>query len=554
MGVKYFFSFIKNRYPNCVVPHNLEKYGKVDNLMIDLNGIFHTCSQRVYGEGGGINYYMTYKPKIPSLKQQLETYNRIWDTIVKITELCVPTKRLLLCIDGVAPFSKQTQQRQRRFRSVKEKVAGEWDSNVITPGTQFMDNLSKFIDYKIHESMMTRENWKNLEIIFSSEKVPQEGEHKIIKWVREQSDLGESYCLHGMDADLVMLGLTSGKKRFTILRQNHRNPDEHFVIDIDLLSDNLKSTIKIEGLDKETLIRDFVFMLFSVGNDFLPHLPAIEILEGGIEVLFETYRLNFIKYGCLTHSVEGKFILRKESFKGFLETLGEYEEDILNNKCNKYVGYEDSILEECKTVKDGKYVVDFEKYKSIYYSKHFPKVKLEEVCKKYIEGLQWVLNYYTTGITSWKWHFPYYYTVFSSDLSKYIDNYTHITYPPTEPLSPFEQLLCVLPPFSANILPPPLNTLLTEKSPIKEFYPSHFEVDLEGKRNDWEGIAILPFIDLTVIQKYYRKYVKDVDVKYLRRNIINSGLIYKYSKESPYKEHKSYYGLVLNKIVTNNFF
>jgi 5'-3' exonuclease len=79
-------------------------------------------------------------------------------------------------------------------------------------------------------------------------------------------------------------------------------------------------------------------------------------------------------------------------------------------------------------------------------------------------------------------------------------------------------------------------------------------VDLEGKRNDWEGIAILPFIDLTVIQKYYRKYVKDVDVKYLRRNIINSGLIYKYSKESPYKEHKSYYGLVLNKIVTNNFF
>lgn len=32
-------------------------------------------------------------------------------------------------------------------------------------------------------------------------------------------------------------------------------------------------------------------------------------------------------------------------------------------------------------------------------------------------------------------------------------------------------------------------------SPIVDFYPTDFRVDQEGKRNDWEGIVIVPFID-----------------------------------------------------------
>ena len=33
------------------------------------------------------------------------------------------------------------------------------------------------------------------------------------------------------------------------------------------------------------------------------------------------------------------------------------------------------------------------------------------------------------------------------------------------------------------------------RSPIIDFYPTDFRVDQEGKRNDWEGVVLVPFIN-----------------------------------------------------------
>lgn len=553
MGVKYFFSFIKDRFPESITPIN-SPMENIDNLMIDLNGIFHTCAQSVYSTSE-VQYYLTYQPRLPTLKQQFDTFEKIWKMITNIFSLAPPRKRLILCIDGVAPFAKQTQQRQRRFKAVKDKIKGEWDSNCITPGTVFMDHLSKFIDFKIRVQL-SEGRWRGLEIIFSNEKCPQEGEHKIIKWVR-QNHSQESYCLHGMDADLVMLGLSTEKEKFHILRQNHLNPNQHYDIDLDKLRIGLTKMFMFNSpqLDEKRIIRDFVFMLFTVGNDFLPHLPAIEILERGIDILAEVYRINSEKYSYLTEIVDEKAIFRKESFSKFLELLGQYEQDILNKKANHFVGYIDPILEECKQCKNTPsdqtpdiYTVDFERYKTLYYKNKLGGRSVREICFQYIEGLQWVLNYYTTGITSWKWYYPHYYTVFSSDLSKFVLEYQTIQYTPSTPLTPFEQLLCVLPPFSSSILPSPLNTLLEEKSPLKKYYPEGFDIDLEGKRNDWEGIAILPFIDLKLIQTHYQKLICRVPARCQKRNIVGKTFIYRWVDDNELTIYKSWYGNLNTKV------
>lgn len=65
-----------------------------------------------------------------------------------------------------------------------------------------------------------------------------------------------------------------------------------------------------------------------------------------------------------------------------------------------------------------------------------------------------------------------------------------------KPFMPFEQLLSVLPAASKELLPTVYHRLMMDpSSKIIDYYPVNFETDLNGKKQEWEALVLIPFID-----------------------------------------------------------
>ena len=66
----------------------------------------------------------------------------------------------------------------------KDDTGFKFDSNVITPGTEFMHRLSISLKSYILERGNSDPTWTNLSVVFSDAFVPGEGEHKILDFIR----------------------------------------------------------------------------------------------------------------------------------------------------------------------------------------------------------------------------------------------------------------------------------------------------------------------------------------------------------------------------------
>ena len=91
------------------------------------------------------------------------------------------------------------------------------------------------------------------------------------------------------------------------------------------------------GFDLERLIDDFVLMCFFVGNDFLPHLPSLEIREGAIDTIFNLYKTIFPELGgWLTKDCN----LNLNGVRLMMKELGALEDETLRKRRSKEATYE----------------------------------------------------------------------------------------------------------------------------------------------------------------------------------------------------------------------
>ncbi len=571
MGVYGFFPWFKSNFTenikeinknNTIQSFNIE----IDNFILDLNGIFHPIAQEVYKYGSSnagkrlLKVDNNKSNTVANKKQQM--FEKLCEEINDLLYTVKPKKRFILCIDGTAPQAKQTQQRKRRFKSSIENNTGKYfDSNCLTPGTKFMDHLSKYIDWYIKKKMNEDDNWKNVEVILSNEKVPGEGEQKGINYIRNLDKKNESYCIHGLDADLIMLSLATKLDNIFILRndQYNRNND-FFLLDIGKSKNELIEKLFLPSIknSEENLINDFVLICFLIGNDFLPNIPCLDVWNNGIDIIIEIYKNVCSEKGNLTIvDNEGNVIIQKNSMKGFFKELSNLEKDILEDKLNSGIPYfKDELIEQSSTRDDkGKIKIDFDLYKSMYYSAKFDKgSKIKDISHSYIEGIQWVISYYTKGVPNWKWYYPYHYAPFSSSIYENLDNYIQPIYEKTEPNSPYMQLLCVLPSKSSELIPYPLCDLLTsEESVIRHYYPEEFKIDISGKRRDYEGVAILPFIDTDFMNFVYNEHVSKINDSEKSRNILGRSFSYTFSHKNREMDIDSFYGKIKNSKVRHRF-
>ena len=404
MGVPAFFRWISKKYPSLIVdcveekprnangervpvdireanPNNVE----FDNLYLDMNGIIHPCCHP--------------EDKAPP-KDEDEMMERIFEAIDRMMAIVRPRRVLYMAIDGPAPRAKMNQQRSRRFRASKEswekkeeiaKVRAQlaekgihipekqkeahFDSNCITPGTEFMDRLAVCLRYYIHDRVDKDPGWAKIQVILSDAQCPGEGEHKIMDYIRRQRgqpdhDPNTHHCLCGADADLIMLGLATHEPHFTIIREEFKmnkprpcelcgqvghevkecegappDPDAETVemsevnfifVRLNVLRECLEREMKDNNLpfpwDLERAIDDWVFMCFFVGNDFLPHLPSLEIREGAIDRLIRIYQ-NVIRDTKGWLSDNGYANLHR--VQSIMKSLGEMEDEIFKKRAER---------------------------------------------------------------------------------------------------------------------------------------------------------------------------------------------------------------------------
>jgi 5'-3' exonuclease len=410
MGIPSYFFQLMKRHKQIVSSLTSEK---VDNLYLDSNSII---------------YDVVHSITDPLSKHEFEEeiISRVCLKILSYLQRLCPS-RVFIAFDGVPPMAKMKQQRERRYKGwltsqwLNEKKP--WDTVQITPGTAFMKRL----DQKLVEFFEPyRSNYAEFHLSTSSE--AGEGEHKLFSFIRDHPDkhISQHTMIYGLDSDLIILSLNHlyTCQRITLLREapafNLKEKDEKELttLDINQLSDCIT---EIMGKDR---LQDYIFMTLLLGNDFMPHFPALNLRTTGMDTLLNTYvecmqdkpmMLGTVQWDNVRHFITA--LSRKEHRLFMKEQATRNNRNVDNTTLEKRVNNMPMLKREkeyiiCPTKPE---------WQSRYYAQLFASgVNIGEVCTNYVQMLEWNIRYYTTGCCNWTLYYHYAYPPLLEDLAIYI--------------------------------------------------------------------------------------------------------------------------------------
>lgn len=531
MGVPGLFLWLNKKYDSFIL--NLDDSIKFKWLCLDANCLLHPKCYEVLNENKDFK----------SLKELEEKMiNRCIEYISELVRKTDPSEGVYIAVDGVAPMGKIKQQRQRRFKSLlddkmrdsikrkyNKEIEKKWSNSALTPGTEFMSRItSKII------------GWCRVQkrrIIFSSAHSEGEGEHKILNFIRERGrdNLGGNYLVYGLDADLIYLSMASQRGDIYLLRENNKMGGDSSilnVIDIESMKRGIIREMDSNLNDRER-INDFIFLGYFLGNDFLPHFVSLDIYNNGMDILLEKYKECNMELKESIVMLEEGVRINKRMLVRLLEKLVEIEESLIKSNINKrgkrlksVEGYEREMeriekllfrIDDPIMLCEGDYSEYSERYYR-YYIKDYDETTRLKVCYEYIKGLVWNTEYYFVDCCSWEYYYKYDCAPFLSDLLKILKliELEKIVFKKGEILNPLMQLMIVLPLGSGYLLPDKLNNGRKE---ISDLYPNRVEQDFLYKHFHWQGVPLLPDIDVERVRGVYNKFESKLDIKERKRDV-----------------------------------
>lgn len=503
MGIPSYFSYLINNHKGVLCKHaKLIEDGIVFNrLYMDCNSILYDSFKKVlYTEPNYIDQILE------------ETASQIERYINQVR----PTDYIYIAFDGVAPMAKMDQQRTRRYKSwfdacIMEKITPSYKDSKITtsmftPGTDFMEKLTVFMKTRFEKKESFFHVYK---IIVATPDEPGEGEHKLYAHLRSVP-CQETCAIYGLDADLLMLSLFHLKYCSNIFifreapqfgRAFLKMNDEPLFLDMNKFGRSIASEMRCSAPDNHRMC-DYMFMCFLLGNDFLPHFPGLNIRTIGIQSLLDAYRL---KIGNVPERflISRKMHIQWNEVSVFIKELANHEHEYILDEYSKRHSW-DQIPADLQKKKSEKEKTDLfqntpvlyrkeEKtirpeetgWQNRYYKLLFPiNTNIKDVCINYLEGLEWVFAYYTTGKVDWVWKYRYDYPPLLIDLAPTvpINVMSFLPNRKTYPVKAHTQLAYVLPPVHHHLLNPILAKKL--RTQYKQYYV--------GSPND-DGIPQLQF-------------------------------------------------------------